>query len=207
MTEDADELVAPTRILSIPMSDGVRIAAALFLPDAPGRYPVLLAASPYRFDNDAAPAIPLFLWRETGPIKWYLEQGYAYVHMDVRGTGRSGGEYHYQCKREQRDLYEVIEWIARQRWSNGKVGGIGQSYFARSQWFMATENPPHLACVAPFDGHIDTYRDSAYTGGIPGGYPTDLVRTGAHRQRASDCGQKAAGRMGLSRAGEAPPEL
>ena len=91
MTEDADELVAPTRILSIPMSDGVRIAAALFLPDAPGRYPVLLAASPYRFDNDAAPAIPLFLWRETGPIKWYLEQGYAYVHMDVRGTGRSGG--------------------------------------------------------------------------------------------------------------------
>ena len=61
-----------------------------------GRFPTLLAASPYRFDNDAAPAIPLFLWRETGPIDWYLEQGYAYVHMDVRGTGRSGGEYRYQ---------------------------------------------------------------------------------------------------------------
>jgi hypothetical protein len=177
----ADEApVAPTRILSIAMSDGVRIAAALFLPPTPGAYPVLLAASPYRFDNDAAPAIPLFLWRETGPIGWYLEQGYAYVHMDVRGTGRSGGEYHYQCRREQRDLYEVIEWIARQRWSNGKIGGIGQSYFARSQWFMATQNPPHLACVAPYDGHIDTYRDSAYTGGIPGLYPTtwwDQVRT------------------------------
>jgi len=180
MAEQADELVAPARILSIPMSDGVRIAAALFVPDEPGRYPVLLAASPYRFDNDAAPAIPLFLWRETGPIGWYLKQGYAYVHMDVRGTGRSGGEYHYQCRREQRDLYEVIEWIARQNWSNGKVGGIGQSYFARSQWFMATEGPPHLACVAPFDGHVDTYRDSAYTGGIPGAYPTtwyDQVRT------------------------------
>jgi predicted acyl esterase len=180
MAEDIDELVAPTRILSIPMSDGVRIAAALFLPEGAGRYPVLLAASPYRFDNDAAPAIPLFLWRETGPIGWYLKQGYAYVHMDTRGTGRSGGEYQYQCRREQRDLYEVIEWLARQPWSNGKVGGIGQSYFARSQWFMATENPPHLACVAPFDGHVDTYRDSAYTGGIPGSYPTiwyDQVRT------------------------------
>src|SRR5579885_599361 len=179
MAEDTDELVAPTRILSIPMSDGVRIAAALFLPETRGRHPVLLAASPYRFDNDAAPAIPLFLWRETGPIGWYLKQGYAYVHMDVRGTGRSGGEYHYQCRREQRDLYEVIEWIARQPWSNGKVGGIGQSYFARSQWFMATQNPPHLACVAPYDGHVDTYRDSAYTGGIPGAYPTtwwDQVR-------------------------------
>ena len=127
-----------------------------------------------------APAIPLFLWRETGPIAWYLEQGYAYVHMDTRGTGRSGGEFRYQDKREQRDLYEVVEWIAAQRWSNGKVGGIGQSYFARSQWFMATQNPPHLGCVAPYDGHIDTYRDSAYTGGIPGGYPTswwEQVRT------------------------------
>jgi hypothetical protein len=174
-----DEKIAPSRILSIPTSDGVTLAAALFLPRGKGRFPVLFAASPYRFDNDAAPAIPLFLWRETGPIGWYLEQGYAYVHMDTRGTGRSGGEYRYQNRREQRDLYEAIEWIARQRWSNGKLGGIGQSYFARSQWFMATENPPHLACVAPFDGHVDTYRDSAYTGGIPGGYPTiwwDQVR-------------------------------
>jgi putative CocE/NonD family hydrolase len=162
------------------MSDGVKIAAALFLPKAKGKYPALLAASPYRFENDAAPAIPLFLWRETGPIGWYLEQGYAYVHMDVRGTGRSGGEYRYQTKREQRDLYEVIEWLARQPWCSGKIGGIGQSYFARSQWFMATENPPHLGCIAPYDGHTDTYRDSAYTGGIPGGYPTswfEQVRT------------------------------
>jgi uncharacterized protein len=180
MALPGEEPIAPTRLLSIPMSDGVKIAAALFLPPGRERFPALLAASPYRFDNDMAPAIPLFLWRETGPIGWYLEQGYAYVHMDTRGTGRSGGDYRYQCKREQRDLYEVVEWIAAQRWSNGKVGGIGQSYFARSQWFMATQNPPHLGCVAPYDGHIDTYRDSAYTGGIPGGYPTswwEQVRT------------------------------
>jgi len=180
MAAPDEEPVTPSRIISIPMSDGVKIAAALFLPPGKEKFPALLAASPYRFDNDATPAIPLFLWRETGPIGWYLEQGYAYVHMDVRGTGRSGGEYTYQSKREQRDLYEVVEWLARQSWCNGKIGGIGQSYFARSQWFMATQNPPHLGCVAPYDGHIDTYRDSAYTGGIPGNYPTswwDQVRT------------------------------
>jgi hypothetical protein len=180
MTLPGEEPIAPTRLLTIPMSDGVKIAVALFLPPGKERFPALLAASPYRFDNDMVPAIPMFLWRETGPIGWYLEQGYAYVHMDVRGTGRSGGEYRYQCKREQRDLYEVVEWLAAQSWSNGKVGGIGQSYFARSQWFMATQNPPSLGCVAPYDGHIDTYRDSAYTGGIPGNYPTswwDQVRT------------------------------
>ena len=161
----------PTRIVSIPMRDGVNIAAAIYLPRSTGRFPVLLAASPYRFDNNVAPAMPVFLWRETGPIEWYLEQGYAFVHMDVRGTGRSDGAYRYHSRAEQRDLYEVIEWIARQRWSSGKVGGIGQSYYARMQWFMAVQNPPHLACIAPYDGNVDTYRSSAYVGGIPGDFP------------------------------------
>ena len=127
--------------------------------------------------------------------------------MDVRGTGRSGGEYHYQCKREQRDLYETIEWIARQRWSSGKVGGIGQSYFARSQWFMATQNPPHLACVAPYDGHIDTYRDIGLYRRHPRPLPDHLVGPGADRQRLSRAGQAALRRMGLSRPGEAPSDL
>ena len=163
-----EEAIEPTRIVSVTMRDGVQISAAVFLPAAPGRYPTLLAASPYRFDNDYAPAIPMYLWRETGPVAWYLKQGYAFVHMDVRGSGRSGGEYRFLDRNEQRDLYEVIEWIARQPWSNGKVGGIGQSYYAMTQWFMAVQNPPHLACVAPYDGLIDPYRSSAFSGGIPG---------------------------------------
>jgi hypothetical protein len=168
--EPGEQPVPPSLIVRVPMSDGVKIAAAVYLPKAPGRYPALFAASPYRFDNDGAPAVPVFLWRETGPIAWYLDHGYAYVHMDARGSGRSGGQYRYQDKREQRDLYEMIEWIAKQPWSNGKVGGIGQSYYARMQWFMGIENPPHLACIAPYDGNVDTYRASAYQGGIPSGY-------------------------------------
>ncbi|OGA09496.1 MAG: hypothetical protein A3H33_08495 [Betaproteobacteria bacterium RIFCSPLOWO2_02_FULL_65_20] len=172
----AESAVPPTRIVTIGMRDGVKIAAAIYLPKGAGRFPALLAASPYRFDNDIAPALPMFLWRETGPIGWYLEQGYAFVHMDVRGTGRSGGNYRYMCRKEQRDLCEVIEWIARQKWSNGRVGGIGQSYYARMQWFMAIQNPPHLACVAPYDGNVDTYRSSAYTGGIPGEFPVTWYR-------------------------------
>ena len=146
-----EEFVEPTRIVSIPMRDGVKIAVALYLPSAPGKYPTLFAASPYRFDNNHAPAIPMYLWRETGPVAWYLKQGYAFVHMDIRGTGRSGGDYRFLDRAEQRDLYEVIEWIARQPWSDGKVGGIGQSYYAMTQWFMGIENPPHLACIAPPD--------------------------------------------------------
>jgi predicted acyl esterase len=162
----------PSFIATITAKDGVELAAAVYLPEGKGHFPTLFAASPYRFDNNVAPAMPIFLWRETGPIDYYLSHGYAFVHLDVRGTGRSGGEYRYMCEAEQRDLYDVIVWITQQAWSNGKVGGIGQSYYARMQWFMGIQNPPGLACIAPYDGNVDTYRSSAYTGGIPGAFPS-----------------------------------
>lgn len=169
-----------TSIVSMTMRDGVEIAARIYLPTAPGKYPTLLAASPYRFDNNKLPASQQFLWRETGPIDWYVDKGYAFVHVDVRGSGRSGGEYRYLDSNEQRDFYEIIEWIAEQTWSNGKVGGIGQSYYAMVQWWMGIQNPPHLSCIAPYDGFIDTYRDTAYQGGIAGSFFAswwDLVRS------------------------------
>jgi uncharacterized protein len=162
------ELIEPTKIVSITMRDGETLYAALFLPKEPGRYPTLFAASPYRFDNDYAPAYPMYLWRETGPVAWYVDHGYAFLHMDVRGTGRSGGEYRFLDEVEQHDLYDAIEWIATQPWSDGNVGGIGQSYYAVMQWFMAIQSPPHLKCIAPYDGLIDVYRASAFSGGIPG---------------------------------------
>ena len=160
--------IEPTTVVSIPMRDGVTLAAALFLPQKHGRFPTLFAVSPYRFDNDYAPAYPMYLWRETGPVAWYVDHGYAYVHMDVRGTGRSDGEYRFLDKIEQRDLFDAIEWIAAQRWSDGSIGGIGQSYYAMAQWFMAIQGPPHLKCIAPYDGLVDPYRASAFSGGIPG---------------------------------------
>ncbi|MFM0212232.1 CocE/NonD family hydrolase [Paraburkholderia sediminicola] len=154
----------------VPMSDGVDVAVRIYRPDGPGPFPTLFAASPYRYDNDDLPPSMVFFWFETGPIHFYVQQGYAYVHLDVRGTGKSGGEFGYFDRRERRDLYEVIEWIAAQPWSNGKVGGIGQSYYAASQWAMASERPPHLACVAPFDGHFDLYRGWNYQGGMRSNY-------------------------------------
>ncbi len=128
--------------------------------------PALFAASPYQHEFDTVPAFPLFLWRETGPIEWYVAQGYAYVHADVRGSGRSEGEFGFMDATEQEDYVELIAWIARQPWCNGRVGGIGQSYYAMAQWLMATRNPPGLACIAPYDGLVDQYRCSNYHGGI-----------------------------------------
>jgi putative CocE/NonD family hydrolase len=156
--------------VQITVRDGVKIAVRIYRPDGAGPFPALFAPSPYRYDNNELPALPMFLWRETGPIEWYVEQGYAYVHMDVRGTGYSQGDYRFFDKAEQGDLYDVIEWIGAQPWCNGKVGGIGQSYFCMSQWFMGIQNPPHLACLGAYDGLNDPYRYIGFPGGIEGAF-------------------------------------
>jgi hypothetical protein len=157
-----------TSDVMVPMCDGVKVAVRIYRPDDDGAYPTLFAASPYRYDTDDLPVHSIFPWRETGPIEWYIEHGYTYVHADVRGTGKSEGVYGLLDKTEQQDFYDLVEWIAEQPWSTGKVGGIGQSYYAMAQWFMGIMNPPHLACIAPYDGMIDLYRDSAYIGGVYG---------------------------------------
>jgi len=153
---------------SIAVRDGTSIGVAVYAPEGSGRHPALLAASPYRYDNNVLPAGPQFLWRETGPIDFYVKRGYAYVQMDVRGCGKSGGEFEFLGPSEQTDLYDVVEWIAQQPWCNGRVGGIGQSYFCMSQWWMGIVAPPSLACLAAYDGLNDPYRASCYQGGIPG---------------------------------------
>lgn len=153
-------------VVSFPARDGVTLSARVYRPDGGGKQPALFAASPYRFDNNEIPASPQFLWRETGPIEWYVNQGYAYVHMDIRGCGRSGGSFEFLGKREQTDLYDAIEWIGAQSWCTGKVGGIGQSYFCMVMWFMGAQSPPSLACLAAHDGLADVYRAGTYHGGI-----------------------------------------
>jgi putative CocE/NonD family hydrolase len=154
------------RDVKVTMRDGVRISLCIYRP-ADGRpAPALLAASPYQHEFDNVPAFPLFPWRETGPVEWYVAHGYAYVHADVRGSGQSEGEFGFMDRTEQEDYVELIAWIARQPWCTGKIGGIGQSYYAMAQWLMATLNPPGLACIVPYDGLVDQYRCSNYHGGI-----------------------------------------
>lgn len=171
--------------VAVAMRDGVKISLRIYLPEQEGRCPALFAASPYQHEFDDVPAFPLFLWRETGPIAWYVEQGYAYVRADVRGSGRSEGEFGFMDRAEQEDYRELIAWIAAQPWCSGKIGGIGQSYYAMAQWLMAAANPPGLACIAPYDGLVDQYRCSNYHGGIfcayrPGWY-VNLLADSQHR--------------------------
>src|ERR1700755_3536547 len=101
---------------------GRRLPRAYTVPTAPALILPCLAQRPTVSTTQASPrARAQFLWRETGPIEWYVEQGYAYVHMDVRGSGRSAGAFEFLGRREQQDLYDAVEWIGRQAWCNGKV--------------------------------------------------------------------------------------
>jgi predicted acyl esterase len=161
--------------IMIPMRDGTLIAANVYRPDAPGKFPALHAADSYQKDLvNMVPTLPIFHCVEVNDIEWFVSRGYVFVHTDSRGTGHSpSGEWAFWSEPEQRDLYDMIEWIAAQEWCTGKVGMLGESLLAWVQWFTACQQPPHLACILPWDAGADMYRDVAWHGGMMAtGFPT-----------------------------------
>jgi putative CocE/NonD family hydrolase len=147
----------------IPMEDGVRLAASLFLPEGTrggGTVPVVLEALPYRKDDATASYRPEYE-RLCG------EYGYAVARVDLRGTGSSEGvavdEYPAS---EQADLCRVIAWLAAQPWSTGAVGMYGTSYSGFNALQVAAEGPPALKAVIAIYASDDRYSDDVhYTGG------------------------------------------
>jgi len=162
MSENIEPVVQMVKV-----RDGTEIAVAIYRPSQDGIYPALFAASPYRFDNNSLPSSPQFLWRETGPIDFYVNEGYVYVHMDVRGSGRSGGHFTFLGQEDANDMADVIDWVSAQPWSNGCVGSVGQSYYCMLQWFLGKVAPKALKCIGAHDGLADAYRAGVYHGGIP----------------------------------------
>ena len=104
------------------------------------------------------------MWEGPDPA-WWCERGYAIVHVDARGAYASQGRMAIWGTQEGRDGHDVVEWIAEQPWSNGRVGFAGNSWLAIAQWFIAAERPPHLAAIAPWEGLCDAYRHN-FQGGI-----------------------------------------
>ncbi|MFH1650563.1 MAG: CocE/NonD family hydrolase [Chloroflexota bacterium] len=149
----------------IPMRDGVRLAADIYRPSAPGqKFPALVAVSPYTRQLQQT-AIPLGQ-NEAGITEFWVPRGYAHVIVDVRGSNDSEGSYDLMGPREQGDLFDIIEWVAQQPWCSGSVGMTGCSYFGWSQMMAATQQPPHLKAVFAFDAATDLYRDVCFHGGI-----------------------------------------
>ncbi|MEU4931915.1 CocE/NonD family hydrolase [Streptomyces yokosukanensis] len=132
-----------------------------------GPFPIVLGASPYQKALRHLPPNPVFPFTEYGPIQLYLDHGYAYVAMDLPGTGRSEGTWDPVSRTEGEAIHDMIEHVAVQPWSTGAVGMIGMSHYCWSQWNAARTRPPHLRTIVAYDGATDMYRDWMYHGGIP----------------------------------------
>lgn len=158
----------------VPMRDGVHLAVDIYHPDAEGKFPALIALSPYGKELQAPPIRPLpteapFMCggAEAGDTEYLVSRGYVHVIGDLRGTCKSEGEWEgIGSVKEREDGYDLIEWVAQQPWCDGNVGMIGISYFAMVQLVIAAEQPPHLKTVVPWCGLSDYYRDIAYPGGM-----------------------------------------
>lgn len=98
---------------------------------------------------------------------YWCHQGYAVANVDPRGVGHSEGDINMFGTQDARDGYDFIEWVAVQPWCNGKVGMSGNSCVAMTQFRVAAQVPPHLACIAPWEATTDLYRESLFEGGIP----------------------------------------
>lgn len=164
----------------ITLRDGTVIYADVFRPVAEGKYPTIMAWSPYGKeiggqmldDIPGRAGVPLSatsgLERFEGPDPAYwVNHGYVVVNPDKRGAYSSEGNINYWGKQDSEDGADTIEWIAKQPWSNGNVGMSGNSWLTVSQWFIASEQPEHLKAIAPWEGFSDHFRETGNRGGIP----------------------------------------
>jgi predicted acyl esterase len=136
--------------VTIPASDGVSLVGDVHLPAAAGRFPAIVDMEPYGRSSATT----------------YVKDGYAHVNTDVRGSGKSGGALCLLCDREQQDVYDVVEWVARQPWSNGKVVLYGYSYSAITALLGSALQPPHLTTVVVGHPPTDPYRDVLWHNGL-----------------------------------------
>ena len=152
---------------SITMSDGVVLSAQVIYPtnsvtgaNAPGTFPVLLTQNPY----GTAISNPLT------PGDYYVDRGYIYVAVSVRGSGTSGGQMDWFGAQQGQDGATLVNWAAHNlAGSNGNVGLDGCSYLGVDQWYTAAAVGPNspLKAIAPFCTDADMYNDITALGGVP----------------------------------------
>ncbi|MCB1002213.1 MAG: CocE/NonD family hydrolase, partial [Acidimicrobiales bacterium] len=152
-------LLPPGGFGYIATRDGTTLSANVLLPgpaDA-GPYPTVVEYSGYQPSDPGSAQL----------AEVYTSLGFAYVGVNMRGTGCSGGSFRYFETVQSLDGYDVIEAVAAQPWVQGnRVGMVGISYPGISQLFVAATQPPSLAAITPLSVIADTYRSTLYPGGI-----------------------------------------
>ncbi len=123
--------------LKIPLRDGVNLAATLYRPrEMAAAPPCVFTLTPYIGQS----------YHDRG--MYFASHGYSFLTVDVRGRGNSEGSFD-PLLQEAKDGHDVVEWLAKQPFCNGKVAMWGGSYAGYDQWATAKEFPPHLATIVP----------------------------------------------------------
>lgn len=148
---------APALTVMAPMRDGVRLATDIYLPHPEARnLPCIVVRTPYGRKQYN---------REYGSwVRW----GYAIALQDVRGRFDSEGKampFLHDGWGEKQDGYDTVEWLARQKFSNGRVGTVGASAMGITQMLMAPAAPPSLRCQYISVAAASHYHHAAYVGG------------------------------------------
>lgn len=160
----------------IPMEDGTRIAIRISLPpnlEKGQRIPAVIESTRYLTDVKTTFLLNVIM-KLTGDAKINLkightlmEAGYAYIRVDARGSGASFGKREMEYSTEEiEDIGQVIDWVVRQPWSNGKVGTYGISYSANTAELAVALNHPNLAAVAPLYADFEPLAGNIMPGGM-----------------------------------------
>jgi uncharacterized protein len=169
--------ITADRDIFVPTREGIKICVDVFRPEGKGKFPALVAMSPFNKDIQSDRIWPAASRSrrirgvadasvEAGPIDFFVRRGYVYVIGSVRGTGKSGGAYNHLGSKEAGDAYDVVEWAGKQPWCNGNVGMAGIGYFGTHHAQVALMEPPHLKCIAPVSAFWDMYNFYWYPGGL-----------------------------------------
>ena len=161
-------IVRTSRYLT--MRDGVKIAIDVNLPEGLKRgekIPAILHQTRYYRSYDVGWRIR-FLTRNWPSLrKVFVPRGYAWIDVDVRGTGASFGRWPYSWSPDEiRDGAEVVDWIVRQPWSNGRVGTTGVSYDGGCAELLLANRHPAVKASAPQFALFDAYSDISFPGGM-----------------------------------------
>lgn len=123
--------------VKIPLRDGIHLNATVYLPEKQAEpAPAIFLLTPYVGQT----------YHDRGVF--FAEHGYPFLTVDVRGRGNSDGVFKANGN-EAQDGYDIVEWLARQPYCNGRVAMWGGSYSGYVQWCAAREFPPHLATIVP----------------------------------------------------------
>lgn len=141
---------------AIRMRDGVTLYADIYRPSRPGQFPAVVVRTPYGVQRENVGVHDNLIA--------LARMGYAVVNTDCRGRYESEGAWD-PFRSEGRDGYDVIEWSAKQPWSNGKVASQGGSYLGHVQWAAGSEKPPSLVAMFPAVASTNLYANWITHGG------------------------------------------